>query len=41
VALREWHARIPDYELPAGIVPRYSDGLRSVRHLPLLFPAGG
>jgi cytochrome P450 len=38
VALREWHRRIPDYELPEGFVPRYSDGLRSVRNLELRFP---
>ena len=39
VALREWHRRIPDYQLPDGFVPAYSDGLRSVRNLALLFPA--
>jgi cytochrome P450 len=39
VALREWHRRIPHYELPAGFVPEYSDGLRSVRNLTLHFPA--
>jgi cytochrome P450 len=38
VALREWHRRLPYYELPAGFVPQYSDGLRSVRNLTLLFP---
>jgi cytochrome P450 len=38
VALREWHRRIPEYRLPDGFVPRYSDGLRSVRNLTLLFP---
>jgi cytochrome P450 len=41
VALREWHRRIPDYRLPEGFVPRYSDGLRSVRNLELLFGAPG
>ncbi len=40
VALREWHRRIPKYELPAGFVPLYSDGLRSVRNLKLVFPTG-
>jgi len=40
VALREWHRRIPAYELPAGFVPEYSDGLRSVRNLAIHFPAG-
>src|SRR5580704_11250403 len=38
VALREWHRRIPQYELPVGFTPEYSDGLRSVRNLTLLFP---
>jgi cytochrome P450 len=38
VALREWHRRIPFYELPVGFVPKYSDGLRSVRNLALNFP---
>jgi cytochrome P450 len=37
VALREWHRRIPHYNLPEGFVPQYSDGLRSVRNLALLF----
>jgi cytochrome P450 len=41
VALREWHRRIPQYDLPAGFVPEYSDGLRSVRNLSLLFPGVG
>jgi cytochrome P450 len=40
VALREWHRRLPSYDLPAGFVPEYSDGLRSVRNLTLLFPPG-
>jgi len=40
VALREWHRRIPHYDLPTGFAPRYSDGLRSVRNLTLLFPGG-
>jgi cytochrome P450 len=39
VALREWHRRIPDYDLPTDFVPQYSDGLRSVRNLTLHFPA--
>jgi cytochrome P450 len=38
VALREWHRRIPHYALPPSFVPQYSDGLRSVRNLTLLFP---
>ncbi len=40
VALHEWHRRIPEYRLPEDFVPRYSDGLRSVRNLTLLFGAG-
>ncbi len=40
VALREWHRRIPHYGLPEGFAPQYSDGLRSVRNLTLLFPGG-
>ena len=40
VALREWHRRIPHYELPPDFVPAYSDGLRSVRNLTLHFPPG-
>jgi cytochrome P450 len=40
VALAEWHRRIPEYRLPDDFVPRYSDGLRSVRNLTLLFPTG-
>jgi cytochrome P450 len=40
VALREWHRRIPYYDLPEGFVPEYSDGLRSVRNLALHFPPG-
>jgi cytochrome P450 len=39
VALREWHRRIPRYDLPAGFEAEYSDGLRSVRNLTLTFPA--
>jgi len=39
VALREWHRRLPQYDLPAGFVPEYSDGLRSVRNLTLHFPS--
>ena len=38
VALGEWHRRIPEYSLPEGFVPEYSEGLRSVRNLTLEFP---
>ncbi|HMD44743.1 MAG TPA: cytochrome P450 [Acidimicrobiales bacterium] len=40
VALREWHRRIPEYSLPEGFEPEYSDGLRSVRNLELEFVGG-
>jgi cytochrome P450 len=39
VALRQFHRRIPDYELPPGTVLEYTPGLRSVHELPLVFPA--
>jgi cytochrome P450 len=39
VALREFHRRIPDYEIPAGVTLTYTRGLRSVEALPLTFPA--
>ncbi|MGH7734581.1 MAG: cytochrome P450, partial [Gemmatimonadales bacterium] len=38
VALREFHRRIPDYELAPGTVLEYTSGLRSLHHLPLVFP---
>jgi cytochrome P450 len=37
VALEEWHARIPDYELAPGTVLQYSPGLRQIEHLPLVW----
>ena len=39
VALREFHRRIPDYEIPAGAELKYTTALRSVESLPLRFPA--
>ena len=39
VALREFHRRIPDYELAPGTVLEYTTGLRSLHTLPLVFPA--
>jgi cytochrome P450 len=39
VALREFHRRIPDYEIPAGVTLTYTRGLRSVEALPLTFAA--
>ncbi len=40
VALREFHRRIPDYHLVPGTVLQYTEGLRSLHHLPVLFGAG-
>jgi cytochrome P450 len=37
VALEEWHRRIPEYSLPTGIELRYSQGLRSVDNLELVW----
>ena len=37
VALEEWHAAVPDYSLPEGIELRYSQGLRSVDNLELIW----
>jgi cytochrome P450 len=39
VALREWHARIPDYEIPPGTELVFPPGLRSVGNLQLSWPA--
>jgi cytochrome P450 len=39
VALREFHRRIPDYEIPSGTELKYTSALRSVESLPLRFPA--
>jgi cytochrome P450 len=38
VALREFHRRIPDYEIRPGVDLCYTRGLRSVETLPLTFP---
>jgi cytochrome P450 len=35
VALREWHARIPDYHVPDGFAPEFLSSIRSLRSLPL------
>jgi cytochrome P450 len=37
VALREFHRRIPNYELAPGTVLEYTPGLRSLHTLPLVF----
>ena len=38
VALREFHRRIPDYEIKPGVELTYTAALRSVESLPLTFP---
>ncbi len=35
VALREWHARIPDYRVPPGFQPAFTASIRSLAALPL------
>jgi cytochrome P450 len=37
VALEEWHRAIPDYHIKDGIVLRYSQGLRAVENLALVW----
>ena len=39
VALREFHRRIPEYEVKPGTQLTYTAALRSVESLPLVFPA--
>jgi cytochrome P450 len=39
VALREWHARYPDYEVAPGHVLRYTTGIRSIDHFPMVLRA--
>ncbi len=39
--LREWHARIPEYELAPGTRLTYGIGLRQIDSLPLVFPPSG
>jgi cytochrome P450 len=41
VALRDWHRRIPDYELPAGHRLVYTPAIRSIDHFPLTFTVAG
>ena len=38
VALREWHSRIPDYEVRPGLELEYPPGLRMVQNLELVWP---
>ena len=37
VALREWHRRIPDYEVESGHTLVYTPGIRSIEHFPMRF----
>jgi cytochrome P450 len=37
VALREWHKRIPDYEVEPGHTLAYTAGIRSIDHFPMRF----
>jgi cytochrome P450 len=37
VALREWHKRIPDYEIESGHTLVYTAGIRSIDHFPMRF----
>jgi cytochrome P450 len=39
VALREWHRRIPDYEIESGHTLEYTAGIRSIDHFPMRFTA--
>ena len=39
VALREWHRRIPDYEIESGHTLAYTSGIRSIDHFPMRFTA--
>jgi cytochrome P450 len=41
VAMREWHRRIPEYELEPGVELHYPIGLRSVENLQLRWAAAG
>ena len=37
VALEEWHRSVPEYRLPEGLELRYSQGLRSIDNLELIW----
>jgi cytochrome P450 len=39
VALREWHKRIPDYQIVPGHTLAYTPGLRSIDYFPMRFTA--
>jgi cytochrome P450 len=40
VAMREWHRRIPEYEIPPGTELIWTPMLRAVLEMPLVFPPG-
>ena len=37
IALEEWHRAVPVYEMAPGVVPVYSEGIRSVDNLELVW----
>ncbi|MGD0880546.1 MAG: cytochrome P450 [Acidimicrobiales bacterium] len=37
IALREWHRRIPEYAVAEGHTLRYTSGIRSIDHFPMVF----
>jgi cytochrome P450 len=37
VALREWHRRIPDYDIAPGVTLEYTGGIRSIEHFPMVW----
>jgi cytochrome P450 len=39
VALREWHKRIPEYEIKDGQTLEYTSGIRSIDYFPMRFTA--
>ncbi|HEY1828035.1 MAG TPA: cytochrome P450, partial [Acidimicrobiales bacterium] len=39
VALREWHRRIPTYEVEPGHTLVYTPAIRSIEHFPMRFTA--
>jgi cytochrome P450 len=39
IALREWHRRIPEYEVAAGVELVYTPAIRSIEHFPMVFSA--
>ena len=41
VALREWHKRIPHYEIEPGHELVYTSGIRSIDSFPMRFTARG